>query len=244
MSKHEKMKVTRRDGYVSAEWDLTGEGGKFMPDLEIENTRLRIMLNKLMLQQHQFEKAADDYSKISYIQQASYFFKKAVFSKLVSKFSFLYIEETALLQCRLKFGHKETSPSFGTNEPNFWNKETVQEMEQKKAEKMQQMRLQKENYKKMRSEVEYMKMYLIKKTPEVKAILETDLAWEGSLIRLIDLPENKSVPAPTVFELNMQLQPIIPHKNKYYTLLVRRIQTVIQAGEIQFIKKLTGNETL
>ena len=106
------------------------------------------------------------------------------------------------------------------------------------------MRLQKENYKKMRSEVEYMKMYLIKKAQEVKAIVETDLAWEGSVIRLIDLPENKSVPAPTVFELNAQLMPVTAHQNKYYTLLVRRIQTIIQAEGTHFLKKLTGNENI
>jgi len=227
----EKTKETEA-GSVS--WINTNFSQEQRFESEIENTMLRIQLNRIMQERFELEKANEVYVKITTKQKLVYFLTLFVFDK-ISFLKFLKVEKPAPFVAKIKIGLKEESARNDADEPQKGRKETEQETD---AKRMERMRLYKENYKKLRTEVEQNKFYLLKRKNELKVILETELLLEGKLIRLIDLPADKYVPAPTVFELNASIMPIKPHKNKYYTQFVRRIQIIKDAEGIHFFNKI------
>lgn len=222
-----KKHFDEQGSLYSAEWEETEAGGKWRGELEIENLELRMKLNQLLTELSEQEAVGELVKKISYFQKAIYFLKLSVFEKLVQRFSFLSYSEPTPLKVKLTFKIKDKGIRVDATEPEFQRKETAQEMTQKVAKKMAYMRLQKQNADKMKDATDENIRYVLSRRKELEAILHTNVMIDSFVMPLVELPNFKYVPYPTVNILNAKAMPLKKHGNKYYTLFVRKLQQII-----------------
>jgi len=236
MSK-ERMKVTRTEGSTVAEWDLTHSAGSESEVMQ-ELRFLRIEREKQIVAQLTLEKEMKKASEISDLKKAVYFFKLHVLKHTVKRFKFLEIKFETPLSCSLKFANKEQTLSLHPENPKFDPNADPKSVPDKAMLMREAKRLKHERL----TEAQQLRMFLNKRINYVQQIVKTELILEGQLIKLINLPEKKFVTAACKEELNLLLSK--NHDHKFYTSLVRRLQTlVLLEGNTNYFKQFS-NETL